>query len=296
MTLSRVRRSSGFTLIELLVVIAIIAILIGLLLPAVQKVREAAARASCTNNLKQLGLACHNYQDAYQYLPPLNGPQSPGALSPNAGGPHFYLLPFIEQQNLYTQITTTCSGGAPWCTPYNTQYIKNYVCPSDPSTSAPYINTNAGGAVTSYAANAYVFGSISTIQGSPPTVTFNSPQAWNSIVNSFPDGTSCTILFTEKYGTCSSSGGSIWATTCVTCNNYNPVVGLGQSGIANMFQVQPVYSSSACIPTLPQTPHTNVIVTALADGSVRTVTQGISPTTWLLALVPNDGLPMPSDW
>jgi len=294
MNLSRVRRLSGFTLIELLVVIAIIAILIGLLLPAVQKVREAAARLSCGNNLKQMGLSCHNYQDAYQYLPPLNGPQSPGGLSPNAGGPHFYILPFMEQQNLYSQITTNCPGGSPWCSPYNAQVIKPYICPSDPSTSAPYVNVSSGGSVTSYGANAYAFGSISTTQGLPPIVTFNTPQAWNSIANAFPDGTSSTILFTDKFGTC-YNGGSVWATTC-TCNQYNPVVGWNVSGIANMFQVQPIYSSSACNPYLAQTPHTGVIQVGLADGSVRSVTQGVSPTTWLLALVPNDGYPMPSDW
>jgi prepilin-type N-terminal cleavage/methylation domain-containing protein len=118
MVQTRIRTTrSGFTLIELLVVIAIIAILIGLLVPAVQKVREAAARTQCTNNLKQLALACHAYHDANKQLPPavLVGPGI-GWTDENNIGPNWvvHILPFIEQGPLFNQYSTSINNYKSW--------------------------------------------------------------------------------------------------------------------------------------------------------------------------------------
>lgn len=150
---ARLRYRRGFTLIELLVVIAIIAILIGLLLPAVQKVREAAARVSCQNNLKQIGLALHNYAGSYGTLPAAYTKLTADDTDPNAMfagrrvGPSLLanLLPFMEQSALYSQLNASKSSfdtvNIPPNGPHagqNTAYgtvVKNYICPSDPTPS-----------------------------------------------------------------------------------------------------------------------------------------------------------------
>jgi prepilin-type N-terminal cleavage/methylation domain-containing protein len=134
------RRRSAFTLIELLVVIAIIAILIGLLLPAVQKVREAAARMQCSNNIKQLALALHNYHDAMGAFPPGRDGRSIST--------HAYLLPYIEQDNVYRLVDFTVSHSNAANATARATPVKTFLCPSDPYNTLP-----AGQAGNNYRVN-----------------------------------------------------------------------------------------------------------------------------------------------
>ncbi|HEV3203013.1 MAG TPA: DUF1559 domain-containing protein [Gemmataceae bacterium] len=227
-----VARRGGFTLVELLVVIAIIAILIGLLLPAVQKIREAAARVQCQNNLHQMGIACHNLNDTYGRLPPaatFNGlsarPSKPSDCFYGAwGNPFFMMLPFIEADNLYKQSVVTApfqhlnvsylyNTGSPNATPR--QKIKIFVCPSDPSQTPDTLNTNPSVGIhdpfsmSSYAFNFQVFAHFNRLSWVPPTGQYvDYPDGYLGdarIPGTFLDGTSNTLLFAEKYARCLTS-------------------------------------------------------------------------------------------
>ncbi|MCF0234085.1 MAG: DUF1559 domain-containing protein [Thermoguttaceae bacterium] len=146
----------GFTLVELLVVIAIIGILIGLLLPAVQAAREAARRMQCTNNLKQIGLAIQNYHDIYQKLPPMRFGNPKGAATyagANRTGIRVHLLPYIEQQPLYTEMMASPNGAYDPVDPW-TRTFDGYLCPSD---GGPDQSPNANPTQTGGIANYYFF-------------------------------------------------------------------------------------------------------------------------------------------
>ncbi|MEZ6122004.1 MAG: DUF1559 domain-containing protein [Planctomycetaceae bacterium] len=230
------RRRLGFTLIELLVVIAIIAILIALLLPAVQQAREAARRTQCRNNMKQIGIALHNYHDTHQVLPPFktwnNGADCLGSSNSwtNEGGFSWrvMILPFIDQAPMYNQINFSLAHSQKECTnsvnnwgSISDKVIPGFICPSD-DTQAVNNSNGRDHAGTNYAAS--VSGSSQTQIGTSTTdaggaitteqlrAAFQmygntSPQKVS--LTSFKDGTSNTIAVGEVYRgrVCVQAGG-----------------------------------------------------------------------------------------
>jgi prepilin-type N-terminal cleavage/methylation domain-containing protein/prepilin-type processing-associated H-X9-DG protein len=208
-TLSSDYRRAAFTLIELLVVIAIIAILIGLLLPAVQKVREAAARIKCQNNLKQLGLAAHNYESTNNTLPPGAGPlpdQTKFSSSNQRPSLQVMILPYVEQANKYNQFDMTQDVKASAVNAAaRHQDVPIYLCPSDPSTGtfaesgAPDGRSNYFG---SLGGNAYCRPSAGGTGGlfyidisSTLLARGGNPGAYR--ITDVTDGTSNTAMFAE---------------------------------------------------------------------------------------------------
>jgi len=297
------RRWRGFTLVELLVVIAIIAILIGLLLPAVQKVRDAALRTQCSNNLKQIGLACHDIQADRGMLPPMcigQGQSSPAFAGNNpagyddtpsaaTGGPagnvFYFLLPYLEQTNVYNIHTNHFAWDWPTDVdpgPISPLTMKIYLCPAD-GTNLPVQMWTGGWAGGNYVANYLVFANINTWDTTTPP----------RIPASFPDGTSNTILFAEKIMRCSDGYSPLWNHGNWDYNWMPAFQTWVAYGPGAMFQVQP---TTNCNHFLASTPHQSGMNVVLGDGSVRSLSGSMSGTTFYYACTPNGGEVLGSDW
>jgi prepilin-type N-terminal cleavage/methylation domain-containing protein len=261
----------GFTLIELLVVIAIIAILIGLLLPAVQKVREAAARLQSSNNLHQIGIALHACNDARGQLPPAYIAQWPSAHKyAGVGTVHFFILPYLEQDNLYK---LGHNGTHDHCHANNVHLAplgklnKIFMAPSDGSTDG----TLHGWGATSYAMNHRLF--------------TNNRTVWEGTtsVQNISDGTTNTVMMAECSSRKNGNHGSLWAHGNWNYNHmasFNYEAGTPQPKEANADNY--VIDRAHCLTA-------GGCQVVLGDGSVRTVNPSISAYNWMALCTPWGG-------
>jgi prepilin-type N-terminal cleavage/methylation domain-containing protein/prepilin-type processing-associated H-X9-DG protein len=286
------RRRSGFTLIELLVVIAIIAVLIGLLLPAVQKVREAAQRVKCQNNLKQIGLGLHNYHSSYGKFPV--GDRGTGGI----GTWQVDLLPFIEQDALYRGYQFgSYVGGAEKAPKYSDsvnlpvtgQTLPILTCPSDPNAgqAKPF-----GVSEHNYAIN---YGNTTRTQVTYNGVTFlGAPFSYAGKqfgIGDVPDGTSNTLLAAEVLQGVSTSSitdlrGFTWWGVAAGFETYNGPNSASPDSLqftsyCNNLPDQNLPCTVTAVNLLSaRSRHTGGVNVALCDGSVRFVTDNVDINTW----------------
>jgi prepilin-type N-terminal cleavage/methylation domain-containing protein len=264
----------GFTLVETLLALAVLALLTSLLLPAAEKAAEAADRARCGDNLKQVGIATHNIHDTYGRMPPLAG-FFPAKGS--TGTIFFYLLPFLEQQELYQSAGDGSGQYSVWNNSVYGKPLKLFVCPADHS--LPEGEVFDGWLATgNYAANFLVFGDVQqqTMQGRA------------RLPASFPDGTSNTIMFTERYRVC---GGEACAWGYAGTYFWTPAFAYYSQA---RFQSAP--TQGQCDAGRAQSAHAGVINVCMGDAAVRSVADTVSPATWWAASTPAGGEVLGEDW
>jgi len=293
------RPRSGFTLIELLVVIAIIAILIGLLLPAVQKVREASFRMSCTNNLKQMALACHNFHDSTGRLPPaVTGSAHPHPIKYSTL--HVYILPFIEQDNLFKTVVPGVSYPNNYAVGINR--VPAYLCPASVEDRSRASGEASGGQrnyTTHYYANLGPIGtnpvsgvaySMRVVGGQggysydgPLTVPTTATNTSAATIPQISDGTSNTLLLGE-----SSRNGWVgyrsWIRGWDNDNSAATVTGKNMRFPINSTDYVNGNFNSISL----SSNHMGGVVIALCDGSVRLLSE-TTPMGTLLRLASRNG-------
>jgi|JI10StandDraft_1071094.scaffolds.fasta_scaffold10455_4 prepilin-type N-terminal cleavage/methylation domain-containing protein len=276
----------GFTLVELLVVIAIIGILVGLLLPAVQSAREAARRMQCSNNLKQIGLAAHNFEASYRYLPPGFIGDNSDSLNSWATWPAL-ILPYIEGTNQFNLIDIHYRVADQPPLAYQTQ-VSTYLCPSRPPAVLSQGDfATPGGALTDYAAcfgtaALYVNSRGAVIPAVPEEIVLDSAskpylKKWKYQIRfaSITDGTSNTVLFGEKHIRPNSLRGKNEDRSAFSAvrNTHRRMMGLYVNG--SITEARPLLPPTAQTPTLANSSfgsaHPGVCQFVLADGSVQTL-------------------------